>query len=243
MLHTMNLHSDPRYNRFSLLLITILFALPAIGQKQNEIFKDGLKAGLVYAKYHAKDNFGNYTSRLSWKPGFTFGFTGLRNVSDNTAFEIGFLCTSKGFKETLTTPASTVNSNSPASQLQEASVNTINIDVPLNLIITRPVSPRTSIHLAVGPYLGIGLFGDITRSIYVNNRYIDTKEKIKWNLKEYSYGLRRIDYGLSMRIGTTINRIQLAVEYTHGLANITASTKSGFRLSNRLIGVTATIYM
>lgn len=228
-----------------LLIILTLLTTSTLAQTKK-IYTDGLKAGVVLTKCYAKNNFGNYTSQLSWKPGYTVGFTGYRTINPTTFLEIGFQCTSKGFNENNTQPAPASGSTGnifTTDQIIEAKVNTINLDIPVNLLITQPVAANSSLYLAAGPYLGIGLFGNIKQSHYINNSIIDSKQKIKWNLQKSTSGLRRIDYGLNIGFGARFGRAQIGIQYSHGLANISANTSEGFTIANRLIGFTATILM
>jgi hypothetical protein len=178
----------------------------------------GVKAGLNLSNILIKDDNETYSDDLKIKPGFHVGTTTEFNLTEMFSLETGFLFSTKGYK---------INNNG-----MKGKMNLLYIDIPLTARGSFDVR-GTKMYGLLGPYIGFGLIGT-TKSEYDG----ETEENdIEWGPDEENDILKRLDYGLTVGAGVEINSIQLGLSYSLGMANISPNTEDGFRIKNRVLGI------
>ena len=101
--------------------------------------------------------------------------------------------------------------------------------MPILLKLSRKISSKSSIYANVGPYLGIGVFGNsssegINYDTRYNNGTVISNTAIPFNssnkIEFGSEGFSRIDYGYRLGIGVEVNKISIGLNLSNGLAKI-----------------------
>jgi hypothetical protein len=112
-------------------------------------------------------------------------------------------------------------------KISDFKTNLYYLEVPINVKATFDVKV-VKIYGALGPYIGIALFG--------NNKVEDEKESIEWG----SDGdFKRIDVGLTFGAGVEIGAIPIyfGLSYSLGLSNISANSDGDASVNNRVFGI------
>ena len=161
------------------------------------------------------------------KTGFHAGILAeLFPLSETLTFETGLSFVTKGQKSETILPNSLTDTNQ-----REASdiINLYYLEVPILLKLSRKISSKSSIYANVGPYLGIGVFGNsssegINYDTRYNNGTVISNTAIPFNssnkIEFGSEGFSRIDYGYRLGIGVEVNKISIGLNLSNGLAKI-----------------------
>jgi hypothetical protein len=201
-------------NLLKLLIICLMFTTMSNSFAQ----KFGIKAGLNLSLMTLKDNDGNLFPSSKMNPGFHVGVTAEFPLVNQLAFETGLLFCSKGTKAIETGGTNTVNS--------------LYLEVPLNLKTTFNIGNKTKMYGTFGPYLGYGVGGKYK----FTSDTLNTSTKIKWGSGNNS-DLKPFDFGLSVGLGVYINKLQVGVSYELGLKNIATDTQNGNINRNKVLGI------
>ena len=194
-------------NLMKLFLVIIVFAL------NTETFAQrfGIMGGLNLSNMAFKSDASS--TSYDTKPGFHIGASFEIPIFKIISIEPALLFSSKGCKTTMFGV--------------DVKTNLYYLEVPINVKATFDVKVL-KIYGALGPYIGIGLFG--------NAKAKDEKESIEWG----SDGdLKRIDVGLTFGAGVEIGAIPIyfGLSYSLGLSNISASSDGGASINNRVFGI------
>jgi hypothetical protein len=190
----------------------------------------GLKGGLNLSNMLMKDDEDTYSDDFKMKPGFHIGATAEFPLSDMLSFETGLLLSTKGYK------MSEEDTDDGETYKYEVKLNLLYLDIPLTGKATFDVG-GAKIYGVFGPYVGMGLSGK-TKSEYTDDGETETYEDdIEWGSDEEKSELKRLDFGLTMGAGVEINSIQIGLTYNMGLANISPYTEDGFKINNRVLGL------
>lgn len=130
-------------------------------------------------------------SRLGMQLGVVAEFP----VNEALFFSPGLLFVQKGYKMEM--------------EGDEAKARMNYLDIPMNLLYKVDLS-GAKLLLQAGPNLGIGLNG--------KEKYDDEEEDIEFGSDEDQ--LKRLDLGLNLGVGAEIQQVQVALNYTLGLSNI-----------------------
>lgn len=206
-------------NLVKLFLIGFAVLMTSQSFAQNLI----LKGGLNMANLLAKDEDGIYSEDFKMNLGFHAGLTGEFPLSDALAIEVGALASTKGYK---------IKESFLGIDI-DASLNTLYLDIPVNLKAYFEVAEGFKIYGAAGPYVGIGLAGNVKATGGGETE----KEAIEWGNDEDKDDLKRLDYGLSLGAGVEFKGIQLGVSYGLGLANISPYSDFDTKVNNRVLAV------
>ena len=101
------------------------------------------------------------------------------------------------------------------------------LDIPMNLLYKVDLS-GAKLLLQAGPNLGIGLNG--------KEKYDDEEEDIEFGSDDDQ--LKRLDLGLNLGVGAEIQQVQVALNYTLGLSNISNYDEAD--LKNNVLSLSVT---
>lgn len=200
-------------------VITIsLICLPSYGQTF------GLKGGFNLANMLAKDDDYDSSDELKMNPGFHAGATMDFPLTDLLSLETGLLFTTKGMKLDEEFLGMKVTANT----------NLFYLDVPVTLKAKYNLG-SVKIYGAIGPYVGMGLFGNVKGTVeYQGEKETDT-EDIRRGSDENEDDLKRLDTGLTFGGGFEVGVIQIGISYDMGLSNISAYTENGATIKNKVL--------
>ena len=106
-----------------------------------------------------------------------------------------------------------------------------------------PVTAKTSFDLGntkiygvFGPYLGIGLSGKTKLELEYDGEVVSKEEDVRWGSDEEA-DLKKMDFGLTVVAGIELNSFQMGLTYSLGLANISPYSENGYKISNRVLGI------
>lgn len=185
----------------------------------------GIRAGLNLANVLAKDDMSNYGDSYKSTPGAHFGVTGDFPITDLLSFEAGILASTKGFKEEITIESFGITSDI------KTQLNTVYVDVPLTVKAKFGVG-STKFFVQAGPYVSLGVTGNIRSEVTVAGETAKDDTKIKWGSADGD-DLKSLDYGITVGAGVMLSGFQVGLSYWSGLANISAYQEMGTKISNR----------
>lgn len=212
-------------NTTKLLILFILISLSSEAFSQ----KLGAKAGLNLSTIHSKNRYSN----IKLSPGFHIGVTAELPIDEIFTFNPELLLTSKGH---IFNPKEDDIGNGQTLDIKQKD-NIYYLEIPLIAKTTFKIG-KNKIYFNLGPYLSIGLFGNIA---YESKSSIDfanssTKTKITWGGENYpSYN--RFDYGITSGGGFEIKAFRIGLSYDLGLANTIPNTLNDTKTTNRVIGI------
>jgi len=205
--------------KISLIVLISLFSLQASAQTF------GLKGGLNLSNMLDKDDDGTYSNDFKMKPGFHLGATVDLPLNEFLSFESGLLFTTKGTKYEEETMGANLS----------AKVNLSYLDIPLTLKATHDLGEGIKMFGAVGPYVGIGIGGNIKGTFEYQGESETDEEDIVWGSDEDDADLKRLDMGLTFGGGVEINLITLGISYDLGLSNNSPYQDNGTTSKNRVL--------
>ena len=85
-----------------------------------------------------------------------------------------------------------------------------------------------------GSYIGIGLSGTIKGEVIVDGLTTSQEIDIEWG-SDIDSDFKRMDFGLIIGAGVELNSIQIGLNYSLGLANI--SPQTNVKVNNRVLGI------
>ena len=203
----------------------ILISLSSEAFSQNL----GVKAGLNLSTIHSK----NRNSNIKLNPGFHIGVTAELPIDEIFTFNPELLLTSKGH---IYNPKEEDIGSGQTLDLKQKD-NIYYLEIPLIAKTTFKIG-KNKIYFNLGPYLSIGLFGNIA---YESKSSFDfanssTKTKITWGGENYpSY--KRFDYGITSGGGVEIKAFRIGLSYDLGLAQTIPNTINDTKITNRVIGI------
>lgn len=201
-------------------LIAFFFAQPSLYSQ-----KIGIRAGLnMSTMFRSTEIGGRQTQDFKLRPGFHIGTIVNVPVSEILSFETGLLLNTKGYR---------INKKSEMSGTI-VKFNLLYIDIPVTAKTSFQVGNKT-IFANIGPYVGIGLAGNV-RSVYTLGDETETIEQdFQWG--QNNEDLKRLEYGLLIGGGVEFNSFVVALNYSHGFTNISLFDFDDFTLKNRVIAL------
>lgn len=206
----------------NLLKLFVVVALSII-VTETSAQKFGAKAGLNLSTLVVKDNSDTYSDNFKMKPGFHLGATAEFPINETFAFETGLLLSTKGTKEDY----------SESGYDYSSVVNLYYVDIPLTAKAYYKIG-SVNIFGLLGPYIGIGLSG---KTKYQETGSDDYTETVNWGNDSENDDLKRLDFGLTFGAGVVISSFKVGLSYNLGLKNISADTGDGFKINNRILGI------
>lgn len=189
----------------------------------------GIKAGLNLSKMIVSTDQASASVISKSLTGFQVGLTAEYPITKIFSFETGLLLSSEGMKmdESTTYQGSTYEISDKIIPLY--------LNIPLTAKASFDVG-GAMIYGAFGPYIGIGLSGKAKIESTSGGSTETSSDNIKWGSGSDN-DLKRLDFGLSIGAGVEINKIQLGLTFSPGLANISASTDNGAKIKNQVLGI------
>ncbi len=161
------------------------------------------------------------------KPGFHVGILIQAPKSGLVSFEGGIILSTKGF---VTKTEETYMGDKYTSKF---SMNLYYLDIPLMVKFSFEVG-EVIIFFETGPYIGIGLSGNMKSRITYQGEEETDKENIEWGSDDDDW-FKRLDYGATFGVGVVLfEALQLGVHHDLGLANISSYTDDGALIKNRV---------
>lgn len=191
----------------------------------------GIKAGLNLSNMVIENDNGTLSDDYDMNTGFHIGPIVEFPINQMFSFETGLLLSTRGYT------SSEKETFQSGPYKYEESINLLYFDIPLTAKATYKVG-NTKIYGVLGPYLGMGLSGNVKTEETYNGETDKTEQDIEWGSDEGD-DLSTIDFGLTIGAGVVIRSFQIGITYGLGLANIAASTQNGQSINNRVLGISA----
>ena len=201
-----------------LLIIVVAFTMTT---KSFAQVKYGVKAGLNLANMLEKDDDETYSEDYSMKIGFHLGGTAEIPISEKFSVQPGLLFSTKGFKMK-------IEGIDGFFEDMNINVNLNYLEIPINAIYKIELG-SSKLCINTGPYLGYALSGKVS--------YDKDSESIDIGSSDDD-DLKALDYGFNIGAGIEINdAITIGLQYGLGLGNLSIDTDNGYKLNNRVIGI------
>lgn len=213
-------------NLLKLLMVVIAFTMAT--ESSAQIF--GVKAGLNLSNILEKDDDDTYSEDYKMNPGFHVGATAEFPITEMLSFETGLLLSTKGYR------MSEEETDGGETYEYKGNINLLYVDIPLTAKAYFDVG-GAKIYGAFGPYLGLGLSGKYKiEETYMGST--DTEEgDLELGSDEQNDDFKSLDFGLAIGAGVEINAIQIGLSYGLGLANISPYSGDGYKVNNRVLGL------
>lgn len=210
--------------KLALLAAVVTIATSALAQSV------ALKGGLNLSTMLIKDNDDTYSDDFKLNPGFNVGATVDVPVAGIFSLETGALLSTRGFRinEKETSDGYTIE--------MKETMNLYYLEVPVMAKLTFDVG-SVKINGILGPYFGVGLFGNAKLELSGGGETFKDEYAIHWGSDEAEDDLKRLDYGATIGAGVDISGVLLGVTYNYGLANISAYTEDGATTNNRTLAI------
>jgi hypothetical protein len=194
-----------------------------------------VKAGFNLSNMFVKNSevllpYNNTNGKYRMNPGFHFGGVAEFRVGDLFTIESGLLFTTRG------TILVTKEPFGSTTLVTKDKHNLYYLDIPLTAKVPFSIG-ECNFYGSFGAYGGIGLIGNIKTKATFGDLVETEKRSIKWGLEGINYDLRRLDYGLTFGAGIILNSFQVGLSYNLGLANISPVSAFGYKISNRVLGI------
>lgn len=201
-----------------LFIIVVAFTMTT---KSFAQVKYGVKAGLNLANMLEKDDDDTYSDDYSMKIGFHLGGTAEIPISEKFSVQPGLLFSTKGFKMK-------IEGIDGFFEDMNINVNLNYLEIPINAIYKIELG-YSKLCINAGPYLGYALSGKVS--------YDEDSESIDIGSSDDD-DLKALDYGFNIGAGIEINdAITIGLQYGLGLGNLSIDTDNGYKLNNRVIGI------
>jgi hypothetical protein len=203
------------------ILIILFFTVPFTGFCQWI----GLVGNLNYSDVTVHDPDRNllYTAVPGYQTGITLEFRMVKLLS----LESGLIFSSGGaFMES---NLQTSNDNYAIT----ANIRTSHLEIPLVTRFYVPVADHLALFAAGGMYGKRGIGGNVKYHENHNGIIHDKKAKVEWGNDPDIDDFKTNDMGLTAAIGVQYRFLQLAIQYDHGLADISPYAARGIQMHNR----------
>lgn len=211
-------------------IFTLVFIVATFLTSNVEAQELSIVGGLNFSNMSDKDNEynyakeDNYKSRIGGHAGLLFGF----DLSDKLMLQTGLLVNTKGFKL-----------KEIDGQYKETfKFNTTYLDIPVLVSYQQEFGSNMKFIGGLGPVLGIAIGG---KGVYIE-QYKDEKEKESEKILFGSTDnddMKRIDFGLMLQAGLQVEKVRFGLFYNQGLVNVANYNVDGYRMKNRVIGISA----
>ena len=211
----------------------------------------GLGAGLNISQlnFNSGDTteFGDYKSVLGLNIGVHYDV----KFSDRVGMRIGLAYSSKGVGYKSGYNAS--GGLAPSGDVAYSSSSTVESETRLNymqlnpmLKYTLPAGEKTAFYALLGPYLSIGLKGNLSeRQTYaytdninpVNNINIDVSNEDEIQFGQDESGFDYVNYGFTPVIGFQLNSFFIEMSYDIGLNDIQTNNEDDFKVYDRTFSI------
>lgn len=203
-------------------LVKLFLIVIAIMMATDKLFSQefGIKAGFNSSNMHiVYDRMLSNDSNM--KTGFHIGATAEFPLTEIFSLETGLLLSSKGFIEEV------------KDFNYKVIFNPLYLDIPVTVKASSYIG-GTKVYGMFGSYIGIGLSGTIKEEVSINGATISQEIDIEWG-SDIDSDFKRMDFGLIIGAGVELNSIQIGLNYSLGLANI--SPQTNLKINNRVLGI------
>ena len=203
-------------------LVKLFLIVIAIMMATDKLFSQefGIKAGFNSSNMHiVYDDMISIDANM--KTGFHIGATAEFPLTEIFSLETGLLLSSKGFIEEI------------KDFNYKVIFNPLYLDIPLTVKASSYIG-GTKVYGMFGSYIGIGLSGTIKGEVIVDGLTTSQEIDIEWG-SDIDSDFKRMDFGLIIGAGVELNSIQIGLNYSLGLANI--SPQTNLKINNRVLGI------
>jgi hypothetical protein len=190
-----------------LVSVLVIFIFSAKAQQSSVAFFGGLNMANMSVKYGNSnaDIEGTYNMKLAFHAGALFDYVYKKDRIKELSIESGLIFDVKGVNQEF----------SVAENVQNNSWTFYNADVPVYFKYAKKLRSRDKVYAGIGPYVGVGMFG---------TKDSGSKENIEWGSDESTLGFKRLDYGLTAKVGfLSYNGLNIFASYDYGLPNVSTS--------------------
>jgi len=204
-----------KLSKMFLIIVFVLFYTQSFGQMI------GVKAGLNLANQIERNDDHTYSDDYKIKPGFHLG--GIVNIPimDMISVEPGLQISTKGYKR--------------KDGDYKEKLNLVYLECPVLGKFTYEIGSVSLIGIT-GPVFGIGLSGKY-KTEYDGDK---DKETVNWGTDDDEF--RRPEVSFLIGAGIEMNSFQFTISYNMGLTNICNESNNGYRIKNRVIGLSAAYF-
>jgi opacity protein-like surface antigen len=156
-------------------------------------------------------------------PGFHVGTSFNFKINDLLTFQPGIIFERKGTSRD-TSVAGIFNS--------QLIVELYYLNIPLNLSSEFEISDEFSVYVSAGPYIGLGLFGNIKTEIkspFLNSNEVD---QVAWGAD-----FQQFDFGFGLGAGLQYENFLLGLSYDFGIPNIASNAPKNNFARNRVFRI------
>lgn len=205
---------------FTIAILGLLTPAVSYGQSLR------IKGGLNISNMLVKDNDDTYSDDFKSRIGYQLGLT-FQTKSDRTfSFEGGMSLATRGYDY-----SDFVMIEGMAVKVDQE-LRLSYLYIPLNAKATAELG-KAKIYGKLGPYLGVGLKGQVYTKASVDGYSEDDTADIEWGNDPDTDDLKVFDGGVNIGAGIEIGKLEFGVDFDYGLANISAYTDNGSTMSNR----------
>ena len=209
-----------------LVIILLLFSSTGIYAQSLSIIGGGNYTEVDYKQGNvgsaAEDT---YTGKFGFHAGAYLNYVLSKDKSNELVVETGLLFDTKGAKQEVAVSTLSVENN----------INLYYADIPLYLKYRYRFRSLNKVYIGVGPFVGVGLFGNRTTTQTIDGASTEEKNKIRWGSDETQHDMKRLDYGLTGRLGfLSPGGLDISVSYDYGLPNI-ASMGDNIEMKSRVM--------
>ena len=182
-------------------------------------------------------------NQYSLKPGFHFGFRTDIRINEFLSFAPAVLFSTKGTSMSYEYERPGFEFNGVI--LEEAVLVKVDsditlqyLDIPLALQATHQLNDRLRVYGALGPYLGIGLYGKQKGTTESNGEKESSELVLPWGNDPEEDFLQRLDMGITIGAGIEIEKVLVGLSFDTGLSNISTYQEEGARIENKVLRFT-----
>ena len=212
-------------------LVKLFLMVIAIMMATDKLFSQefGIKAGFNSSNMHVVYDGSIISEDFNMRTGFHIGATAEFPLTEIFSLETGLLISTKGviYKQLLT--------EEDMDFEYKFNLSPLYLDIPVTAKASFDIGGGAKIYGVFGPYAAIGLSGKIKQEESINGATTSEEIDIEWGSDIESSNFKRMDFGLIMGAGVELNSIQIGLNYSLGLANI--SPQTNVKVNNRVLGI------
>lgn len=206
--------------------LIFLFLFLSIGYLQGQSF--GLKIGYNSTDIHIVQHDDNFlTYKTTPIKTFLLGISADIPINNALSLETELLTIGKGASLEATFPFVNVK--------EYTDLTPFYITLPIALKVTGQIGEMTRLYVKAGPYIGLGVGGNIVKKTNPSGSTGISTRDIKWGSEKGS-DLKSGDFGIVVGGGIEYGRFQLGLSYEMGLSDI--NMLSDDKGSNRVLSLT-----
>lgn len=184
----------------------LLFFYTSQAQHHSLTVLGGLNVANMSAFVDGANIEDTYKMKMAFHAAVFYDHVLTKDRHKELSIESGLIFDVKGVKQDLEIGENT----------QERAWNLYYADIPVYFKYSKKLRSRDKIYGGIGPYFGVGLFGTWDKG--------ESDESIEWGSDASNDHLKRLDYGLSAKVGYySYGGLNVSASYDYGLPNITTA--------------------